>query len=203
MQHSEHVASGGYPSGAVLVPAGTLLPLGRTTPLGTTPRNPPPPAIGYSPCPEPCPYTCTSPTGLHWTAPHRTTPQHQDATPGGTLLAVTRIPDTPHTNPAGPPDGLIEAPPGVRASSPLRWVSPPMGLAVDVTHLWGVAGCSRSDRGCEGVAGNRARLSNRAPLCAVSIEPGEHGPDMGRPPPGPCGPRRPPPPYRPLPMRPP
>ena len=129
MQHSEHVASGGYPSGAVLVPAGTLLPFGRTTPLGTTPHNPPTPAIGYSPCPEPCAPTPAPPaldcTGLHRTAPHRSTKTPHPAGPSW----QSRVSLTPHTrtqlvhltDSSKPPQGCV--PPALFGGSRRRWVS--------------------------------------------------------------------------------
>ena len=130
MQHSEHVASGGYPSGAVLVPAGTLLPFGRTTPLGTTPHNPPTPAIGYSPCPEPCaPTPAPAPldcTGLHRTAPHRSTTKTPH--PAGPSWQ-SRVSLSPHTrtqlvhltDSSKSPQGCV--PPALFGGSRPRWVS--------------------------------------------------------------------------------
>ena len=132
MQHSEHVASGGYPSGAVLVPAGTLLPLGRTTPLGTPgyyPPQLPPPRLGTrhvssrAPTPAPAPLDCT---GLHRTAPHRSTKTPHPAGPSW----QSRVSLTPHTrtqlvhltDSSKPPQGCV--PPARFGGSRRRWVSP-------------------------------------------------------------------------------
>jgi|AntAceMinimDraft_1070359.scaffolds.fasta_scaffold61146_2 hypothetical protein len=91
LQHSGHVANGGYPLRAVLVLAGILVPPWGYYIPGYCPPQPLPPAIGFSPCPSSSPYTCTLPTDP--TVPHRTTITPHLAGPS----CQSRMSLTPHT----------------------------------------------------------------------------------------------------------
>ena len=104
LQHSGHVANGGYPlGGGVGLCRNIGAPMGVLHPRVLPPATP-------SPRDWVLAMSIFVPLHLHLAhLAHRTAPHHHHATPDGTLLPVTRILDTPHTKPGAAPDGVIEA----------------------------------------------------------------------------------------------